>query len=304
MHTTSTVLMIRPVNFAFNEQTATSNTFQDRKTKGQNVHTKAVKEFDNFVKVLRANGLEVITIDDQPEPHTPDSIFPNNWISTHPDGKVFIYPMEARNRRFERRPEILEELRNRFKIESEIDLTYLEAEGKYLEGTGSMVLDRKNHLAYACISPRTSRKALEIFSDLSGYKTVTFQAFSRSGKPIYHTNVMMCIAEMFAVICLEAIPGNDERVAIVERINASEKEVIEITCEQMNHFAGNMLQLKSTNGENLLIMSQQAKQCLSAGQLNKLTKFCRIVSSPLYTIESSGGGSARCMIAEIYLQQR
>jgi hypothetical protein len=304
MNTTSTVLMVRPVNFAFNMQTAHSNAFQNEKARELEVHDKALKEFDGFVKVLQDNEVNVIVINDKSDPHTPDSIFPNNWISTHSDGKVFIYPMEANNRRYERRPEILEELRNQFKIEAEIDLTYLEAEGKYLEGTGSMVLDRANKLAYACISPRTDEKALQIFCDLCDYKPIVFHAFGQSGKAIYHTNVMMCIGDQFAVICLESIPDSEERKMTIQTLQDSEKEIIEISSDQLKQFAGNMLQVKSNKGGNLLVMSQQASQSLSTPQLNSIEKHCKIVSAPLNTIESCGGGSARCMIAEIYLEAK
>lgn len=302
METTSTIFMVRPVNFAFNEQTAHSNAFQNKKTKAMEVHDKALKEFDDFVKVLRENDVNVIVIEDKPEPYSPDSIFPNNWITTHSDGKVFIYPMEAKNRRFEKRPEIIDQLRNRFKIESEIDLSYLESEGKYLEGTGSMVLDRQNKLAYACISPRTDKKALSIFCDLCGYNPVVFHAFDKNGKAIYHTNVLMCIGELFAVICLESITNSEEKERVSDLLLASGKEIVEISIEQMHQFAGNMLELKNNKGTNLLIMSQQAHQALTQHQINQLEKYCKLVSSPLYTIESSGGGSARCMIAEIYLE--
>lgn len=303
-HVTSTIFMVRPVNFAFNEQTALSNTFQDQTTRSLAVHDEALKEFDNFVSILRDNDVTVIVIDDKPDLQTPDSIFPNNWISTHPDGKIFVYPMEASNRRLERRPEILEELRSRFMIESEVDLTYLESEKKYLEGTGSMVLDRKNKLAFACISPRTDQKALSIFCDLSGYKPVVFHAFSQSGKAIYHTNVMMCIGDLFTVICLEAITSEKERNQTKNLILASGKELVEISYQQMKCFAGNMLQLQNNKGDKLLVMSQQARESLNDSQFNTLAKYCKILSSPLHTIENCGGGSARCMIAEIYLEAK
>jgi hypothetical protein len=302
MNSTSTVLMVRPVNFAFNEQTACSNSFQNDKTRDLQVHDQALKEFDEFVVTLRQNDVTVLVIEDKPKPYTPDSIFPNNWISTHTDGKVFIYPMAANNRRFERRPEILDELRSKFKIESEIDLSYLESEEKYLEGTGSMVLDRQNKLAYACISPRTDQKALAIFCDLSGYKPVVFHAFDRKGTAIYHTNVMMCVGELLAVICLEAITNPKERQHVSQLLSTSGKEIVEISYEQMKQFAGNMLQVRSNRGDHLLVMSQQAHQSLSPYQIQKIEKYCRIVSAPLDTIESCGGGSARCMIAEIYLE--
>jgi hypothetical protein len=304
MDVTSTVFMVRPVNFAFNEQTACNNAFQDQNARNLEVHYEALNEFDDFVKVLRNHEVNVIVIEDKPDPHTPDSIFPNNWISTHNDGKVFIYPMEANNRRLERRPEILEELHKYFKIETEVDLTYLESEKKYLEGTGSMVLDRKNRLAYACVSPRTDQKALTIFCDLSGYKPVVFHAYGQSGKAIYHTNVMMCAGELFTVICLESITNVKERKKVSDVILASGKEIIDISYEQMKHFAGNMLQLRNNNGNNLLVMSQQARESLNLNQLDTLERYCKIVSSPLNTIENCGGGSARCMIAEIYLEAR
>ncbi|MBC8052831.1 MAG: amidinotransferase [Sphingobacteriaceae bacterium] len=303
MQHTSTVFMVRPVNFAFNEQTALSNAFQDTTMRELEVHNKALSEFDSFVDILRENGVKVMVIDDKPDPYTPDSIFPNNWISTHRDGKIFIYPMEANNRRFERRPEILDELRRNFKIESEIDLSYLESEQKFLEGTGSMVLDRQNHLAYACISPRTDKRALNIFCDLSGYNPVIFHATMKNGEPIYHTNVMMCVGELFSVICLECIMDDTERKNVSNILQASGKEIVVISYEQMKQFAGNMLELRNNNGESLLIMSGQAHQSLKPDQLTILTKYCKIVSSPLNTIETCGGGSARCMIAEIYLEK-
>ena len=303
MNTTAQILMVRPVNFAFNVQTAGSNSFQDEKAKNLDVQQSALQEFDGLVELLRANGVQVLVIDDKPSPHTPDSIFPNNWISTHNDGKVFIYPMEANNRRLERRPEFLQELHNKFEIHSEIDLTYLESERKYLEGTGSMVLDRQNKLAYACISPRTDEQALSIFCDLSGYRPITFHAFSQRGKAIYHTNVMMCIGNSFAAVCLDSIPDNAERHSITKSLTESGKEIIPISYEQLKHFAGNMLELQSSKGDSLLVMSQQAYESLSQTQINALSRYTRLVYSPLNTIENCGGGSARCMIAEIYLER-
>ncbi len=300
----STIMMIRPVNFAFNEQTAGSNAFQDERNKELKVQKKALKEFDDFVTILRENHINVLVFEDNPEPHTPDSIFPNNWISTHSDGKIFIYPMKASNRRFEKRPDIIEELRMKYKIDTEVDLSYLESEGKFLEGTGSMVLDRVKKIAYACISPRTDEKALKLFSDLSGYKPIVFHAFDKKGKAIYHTNVMMCIGETFAVICLESITDNKEKNQLVKSLQASGKKIIDISFEQMYKFAGNMLQLKNTKGDSLLVMSEQARNSLSPQQVEELEQYSKIIASPLNTIESSGGGSARCMIAEIYLAMK
>lgn len=300
----STILMIRPVNFAFNDQTSESNAFQNQKARDLKVHKKALKEFDDLVSLLRDNDVNVVVIEDNPEPHTPDSIFPNNWISTHLGGKVFIYPMQAGNRRFERRPEILDMLRTEFQIETEVDLSYLESEGKFLEGTGSMVLDRQNKIAYACVSPRTDIKALNIFCDLSGYKPITFHGFDKEEKAIYHTNVMMCIGESFAVICLDSIRDPKEKKQVIDSLQTSGKEIVELSLEQIYKFAGNMLELKNTKGRNILVMSEQAQQSLSSKQVEQLQQYCKIVSSPLYTIENSGGGSARCMIAEIYLEQK
>lgn len=300
----STIMMIRPVNFAFNEETAGSNAFQNKQSKDVKVHKKALKEFDDFVTLLRENHVNVLVFEDNPEPQTPDSIFPNNWISTHSDGKIFIYPMQASNRRLEKRPDIIEELRMKFQIDTEVDLSYLESEGKFLEGTGSMVLDRNNKIAYACVSPRTDEKALHLFSDLSGYKTIIFHAFDRKGTAIYHTNVMMCIGDGFAVVCLESITDKREKEQIIKSLKTSEKKIIDISFEQMYKFAGNMLQLKNTTGDSLLVMSQQARNSLSPQQIEELEHSGTIIASPLNTIESSGGGSARCMIAEIYLDKR
>src|ERR1700759_270659 len=203
--TTSTILMIRPVNFGFNEQTAGSNAFQVRNAEQQQVQDKALSEFDNLVKILQENGVEVIVIDDTPEPHTPDSIFPNNWVSFHQDGNVFLYPMMAENRRLERREDIIMQLEDEFKINHIIDLSRFEHEHKFLEGTGSMVLDRENKIAYACISPRTDRDVLALFCEQAGYKEVSFNAYDEQHQAIYHTNVLMCIGSKFAVICLDSI---------------------------------------------------------------------------------------------------
>src|ERR1700743_877575 len=203
--TTSTILMIRPVNFGFNEQTAGSNAFQNRDAAQQQVQDKALAEFNNLVNVLRENGVEVIVIDDTPEPHTPDSIFPNNWVSFHQDGNVFLYPMMAENRRLERREDIIMQLEDEFKINHIIDLSRFEHEHKFLEGTGSMVLDRENKIAYACLSPRTAKDVLSLFCEQTGYKEVSFQAFDQNHQAIYHTNVLMCIGSEFAVVCFDSI---------------------------------------------------------------------------------------------------
>ncbi|MDB5143934.1 MAG: amidinotransferase [Mucilaginibacter sp.] len=299
--TTSTILMIRPVNFGFNEQTAGSNAFQNRSVAQQQVQDKALTEFDNLVNVLQENGVEVIVIDDTPEPHTPDSIFPNNWVSFHQDGNVFLYPMMAENRRLERREDIIMQLEDEFKIKHVIDLSRFEHENKFLEGTGSMVLDRENKIAYACLSPRTNKEVLDLFCSQSGYKSVLFHAVDENGLDIYHTNVLMCIGSKFAVICLDSIADGKEKAEVIASLNATHKEIVAISFAQMNHFAGNMLELKNKAGENLLVMSQNAYRSLNEDQKTTLQKYCKLLYADINTIENNGGGSARCMIAEVHL---
>lgn len=299
--TTSAILMIRPVNFGFNEQTAGSNAFQNRNAAQQQVQDNALREFDNLVNVLRENGIEVTVIDDTPEPHTPDSIFPNNWVSFHNDGNVFLYPMMAQNRRLERREDIIMQLEDEFKIKHVIDLSRFEHENKFLEGTGSMVLDRENKIAYACLSPRTDKEVMDLFCKQSGYKPVLFHAVDENGMDIYHTNVLMCIGSQFAVICLDSINNENEKNSVISILRLTHKDIIPISFAQMNQFAGNMLELKNKAGESLLVMSQNAYNSLSSDQKISLEKYCRILYADINTIESNGGGSARCMIAEIHL---
>jgi len=300
MQTTSHILMIRPVHFGFNAETAVNNAFQVPGG-GEGVQEKALREFDGFVSVLRDNGVDVIVIDDNPEPHTPDSVFPNNWVSFHRNGTVCLYPMYAENRRLERRPGILESLAGKFTIRRTLDLSPYEREGLFLEGTGSMVLDRNKHIAYACLSPRTEKKVLMDFCDRMGYKPVPFKAVDGKGRPIYHTNVMMCVADAYIVICLDSVPIREEREELRTTIAESEKEIVAISLDQMQHFAGNMLQVHNDQKEKLLIMSTQAFTSLTPAQLEKLSSYNRIIHSPLGTIEHHGGGSARCMMAEVHL---
>ena len=293
--------MIRPVNFGFNEQTAGSNAFQNRNAEQQLVQDKALTEFDTMVTKLRDNGVEVIVIQDTAEPHTPDSIFPNNWVSFHRDGTVFLYPMMAENRRLERREDIIIGLENEFKINHVIDLSRFESENKFLEGTGSMVLDRENKLAYACLSPRTDKDVLDLFCLESGYKPVLFHAVDQSGMDIYHTNVLMCVGSNFVVICLESIKDTAEKLTVIDTIAASQKQLIDISFDQMNHFAGNMLEVQNLQGEKLIVMSKSAWDSLNQQQKDQLSSFCKPVYSDISTIESNGGGSARCMMAEVHL---
>ncbi|WP_285056809.1 citrulline utilization hydrolase CtlX [Pedobacter ginsengisoli] len=303
MQTTSHILMIRPVDFKFNEQTAVNNKFQQA-SEQNGVQELALREFDNFVELLRSNGIDVTVINDTLDPETPDSIFPNNWISFHENGEVFLYPMFSENRRQERRDDIIKQLSDKFNIGMVTDISEYEDQELFLEGTGSMVLDREHKLAYACLSLRTNEQVLADWCRISGYTAVTFKADDRDGYPIYHTNVMMCIGDRFAVVCLESIQNFQERELVMQHLIHTRKEIIEISIDQMNHFAGNMLQVKNKNGEGLLVMSEQAYSSLTEMQVFLLEKYCRLVHSPLDTIEKNGGGSARCMLAEIHLKKR
>jgi hypothetical protein len=299
--TTSHILMIRPVNFEYNEQTAESNAFQNPDADQQLVQEKALAEFDAFVNILSDNGVDVIVIEDTPEPHTPDSIFPNNWVSFHENGDVFLYPMQAENRRLERREDIIRKLEERFKVEHVIDLSRFEKQGQFLEGTGSMVLDRENKMAYACVSPRTDEEVLDTFCEHAGYKPVLFHAVDQNGKAIYHTNVLMAIAAKYVVVCLDAIADDDEMEAVIDSIEAGGKEIIAISFEQMNHFAGNMLEVYNDKGESLIVISKAAWESLDDEQREVISGFSKPVYADITTIERNGGGSVRCMMAEVCL---
>ena len=302
MQNSDHLLMIQPVNFGFNAETAVNNTFQVN-TK-ENVQEKALKEFNDFVNLLRENKVDVTVIPDTADPFTPDSIFPNNWISFHADGNVFLYPMFAENRRKEKKQHVLEILKDKFFISQVNDLSKYENENLFLEGTGSMVLDRDSRIAYACISSRTDKNLLNEFCDLIHYSVVNFFSKDMNGVDIYHTNVMMCIADKFAVICLASIHEESERESVIKSLTLTNKEIIDISLQQLNSFAGNMLQVNNTTNELLLVMSTQAYRSLTADQINRLEKYNRIIHSPLDTIETAGGGSARCMMAEIFNKPR
>lgn len=301
MQTTSHLLMIRPVRFGFNAQTAVNNAFQVADANQQEVEKKAIAEFDGFVEKLRNAHVDVTVVEDTPDPHTPDSLFPNNWISFHSNGTIVLYPMFAENRRLERKPTVLAAIKNKFLIQQTEDMSVYENKQLYLEGTGSMVLDRDNRLAYACLSPRTNRQVLEDFCTRMNYTPVVFNSMDEKNQPIYHTNVMMCVADRYVVICLESIPDEKEKNNVIEKIKGSGKSIISIRLSQMNHFAGNMLQIENSSGEKILVMSSQAYESLSPDQINELSGFNTILHSSLHTIESNGGGSARCMMAEIHL---
>ena len=294
--------MVRPVRFGFNEQTAGNNSFQKRGYE-LSAQDMALEEFDNFVTLLRANNVDVVVVEDTPEPHTPDSIFPNNWFSTHASGELVLYPMCAPNRRLERKESVLnviKEIGERGKMRRIVDLTHWESENLFLEGTGSLIFDRKNRIVFACRSPRCDIAVLEDLCEKLDYEFLDFGAYDRDGKPIYHTNVMMCVGDKFVVACLDSIKNIDERTEFISFVEDCDKELIEISIDQMEQFAGNMLQLRSTGGEPLLIMSATAKRALTTDQLESLMSYCKIISPELESIETNGGGSARCMLAEIF----
>lgn len=298
---TNHILMIRPAGFAFNTQTAGSNSFQDSSAQSADTQQKALAEFDGFVDTLRANGVQVWVVDDTEDPHTPDAVFPNNWFSLHDDSRMVLYPMQAENRRLERRADIAHHLAEVFTMHDIVDYTAFEQDSKFLEGTGSMVLDRENKICYACISPRTHIEILQRFCITMGYTLIDFTATDKAGKLIYHTNVVMCVGQEFMVICMECIPNEAERTRIK---NSTKKTIVEISFEQLEHFAGNMLEVVNDKGEHLLVMSEQAHKSLTSTQISQLEQFAKIVSAPLYTIEANGGGSARCMMAEIFLPMK
>lgn len=300
MQNTSHLLMIRPVHFSYNVQTAANNSFQQQ-SNDTAVPEKATQEFDNLVELLLNRGIDVTVIQDSAMPHTPDSIFPNNWISFHSDGTVCLYPMFAENRRRERKPQVLSELAKKFEINNTIDFTEQEERQLYLEGTGSMVLDRENKLAYACLSVRTDENVLQQFCDEMGYQPVVFTAVDENGLAIYHTNVMMCVADKYVVICLDCIEDEVDRENVQLTILASGKEIIPISYNQLNHFAGNMLQVKDFNNKKYLVMSSQAYYSLGEIQKIQLNNFNEILHADISTIEYNGGGSARCMMAEVFL---
>jgi len=300
----STVMMIRPVRFESNPLTAASNRFQGKTDADPaDQQAAAAREFDALVSALRDAGIEVIVIDDTDEPHTPDSIFPNNWISMHADGRVVLYPMEAENRRTERRMDIVEYLGNKGgrQVAELVDLSTHEHSGHFLEGTGSMVLDRVNRVAYACVSTRTHLDPLGDFAQRMDYDVVAFEAVDSGGVPIYHTNVLMNVGEKVAVICGAAIPREEQREAVLARLRETGHEVVLLSYAQLDAFAGNMLELRNKGGERVLAMSQQAYDSLDKEQHAVLAENGRIISVAIDNIESSAGGSVRCMLAEVHL---
>jgi hypothetical protein len=294
------ILMVRPYQFYFNQQTAANNFFQTN-SNIENANELAIAEFDTMVEKLRAHQIKVNVIQDTQNPSTPDSIFPNNWVSTHKGGTLCLYPMFAQNRRAERKSSVLDFLQSNYKIQNTLDLTDLEKEGKFLEGTGSMVLDQQNKIAYGCLSERLDKQAFSYWCDKMQFKPISFKAVDDKAQPIYHTNVMMCMANQFVVICLDSIPNEAEKQMLLDSFKQTHKEVIEISQGQLNHFAGNMLQVFDIAEKPHLIMSEQAYTSLHTAQLKSLEKYNPILPISIPTIEALGGGSTRCMMAEIYL---
>ena len=308
--TTNSILMIRPVAFRMNEQTTINNYYQ-KVLNGllpATVNAKAQQEFDTFVEKLTAVGVDVTVVDDDSNLDTPDSVFPNNWISFHENGDVALYPMFAENRRAERREDILDMLEDKgFVINNIVDYTSAEEDGFFLEGTGSLLLDRTNSKAYCALSPRADEELFIEFCEDFDYAPVIFEAFQTvdsERKLIYHTNVMMCLGETFVVICSDCIDDKKERKMVLDNLKDNGKEVILITESQMNNFAGNMLELRGANDKRYLVMSAAAHQVLTPKQIEQLEKHAEILSSSLDTIEACGGGSARCMMAEIFLPRK
>jgi hypothetical protein len=301
---TDTVLMIRPARFESNPLTADSNAFMEPMTESPaEQQAAATAEFEGVADALRQSGVRVIVVDDTPEPHTPDAIFPNNWVSFHADGRVVLYPMEAENRRTERRQDIIDRLDTDegFHVSEVVDLSSHELEGRYLEGTGSLVLDRPNRVAYACLSSRTQLDVLGDFAQRLDYDVIAFDAVDRDGTPIYHTNVIMSVGEALAMVCADSIAREDQRQAVIDRLGQTGHEVLTLTYDQLDAFAGNMLELRATDGVRVVAMSERAFGSLTEEQRRALDANGRIAQAPIETIERSAGGSVRCMLAEVHL---
>jgi len=298
---TDSVLMVRPCRFYPNPETAADNAFQ-RRTEGDadELSTAARMEFDVAVATLRNSGVCVHVFDDTSDPAKPDAVFPNNWISTHHDGRVALFPMYSPLRRRERRNDIVDELRKRYRVTEVIDYSIFESEASYLEGTGSLVLDHVNRIAYVSLSNRSTEKVIRRFAEDFGYEPVTFTSIGLDGKPIYHTNVMMCVGTDFALVGLSMIPNETERRRLQARLDASGKEIVELTADQVTNFAGNAIEVENRQGERLLVLSARAVPTFNERQRTMLGRHVRLVPLTLPTIELAGG-SARCMIAEIYL---
>jgi hypothetical protein len=302
--TTAHILMIRPARFAFNEETAASNAFQQQRTglTGEQIRRKAIAEFDVFVAKLQEAGVDVLVVQDTPKPPKPDAVFPNNWVTFHQEGILVTYPMQAPSRRKERRPRVVQAaIQQGFQPTKRLNLAGYEAKERFLEGTGSIIFDHVHRLAYACLSPRTDPEILREVCRQIGYEPVVFHAADGKGREIYHTNVMMAMGETFVVICLDAVRDRAERDDLLRLFAQTEKAVVPISLDQMNRFAGNMLQVRNREGQTILVMSECAFRALTEEQVVSLSKHTQLLHSNLETIETYGGGSARCMMAEIFM---
>jgi hypothetical protein len=304
--TTSNILMVRPANFGFNTETASNNAFQtqDASYSTQEVIEKAKTEFDNFVNVLKARAINVVVANDSEVPKKPDAVFPNNWLTMHEDGTMFLFPMYAALRRNERNEEIMQMLESQYVVRKKIHLEHYEGVEKYLEGTGSMILDRTYEIVYACLSPRTDLELLDEYCDMIHYKRIAFRAVDSEGQDIYHTNVMMALGETFVVICLDTVINDAEKMNLIKHFELTNKDIIEISLEQMMQFAGNMLQVRNDFDETFLVMSKQAYDSLNASQITHIQRHTEILYSDIKIIETFGGGSARCMMAEIFFEKK
>ena len=297
--------MVRPAAFGFNEETAANNYFQSNPgIDKEQLQQKALAEFDSMVQTLRSHGITVLVIEDSKEPPKPDAIFPNNWLSTSPGGVLSVFPMYAPSRRIEKRDEILDQLAKEFVIREVQDWGEYEAEGRFLEGTGSMVIDHDNKMIYACVSERTSLPVLEKYAAANNFQAIVFLATDKNGRPVYHTNVMMALGEGFCVLCEEAIEEEWELIAVRQLLESTGHSIIAITRDQMHQFAGNMLQVKNNDGEKYLVMSRSAFNSLRKEQKQMLEAYSTLLPIAVPTIEEVEGGSVRCMMAEVFLERK
>lgn len=300
---TNTVFLVRPSNFGYNELTAKTNSFQKiTNLSNSQISENVLTEFDQLIAQLISCGIHVFVFNDNISPVKPDAVFPNNWISLHEDGTLILYPMESENRRTERDPAIIKKIKNLFKIQEIVDFSNNESQKSYLEGTGSIVFDHLNKYAYACISPRTDLQLLKHVCHILDYTPVTFYAYDRQDKLIYHTNVMMHVGSEYAIICLDSIKNKIERSEVLQNLLSTGRKVIPISMDQTELFAGNMLELCNDLEEKFTFMSKTAYHSLTQKQVQDLSEYTTIVSVSIPTIESIGGGSVRCMIAEIFAQ--
>jgi len=307
VQTAKSILMIRPSAFGFNPETAATNDYQRITAvfSGQGSDVQARIEFEGLLQRLQEADVDVMVIGDSKTPRKPDAVYPNNWLCTIPGDKIFLFPMLEISRRVERRPDVVDQIKDDFVVKEVIDLSHFEDESKALEGTGSLVMDHVNRIAYGCISPRTNEHVFHEFCKIAGYKPVLFEAYHSSGSPVYHTNVLMSIGSELAVICPDAIIDDKERSRVLNMLNDSKREVLEIDENQQEHaFVCNLLQVQNSKDEAIFVMSERARNSLSSRQLETIEKHGTIVSSPLDTIEAIGGGSARCLLAELFLDRR